>query len=115
MHVTAKHLHDTDLLGTLVNGHHHRIGNTDCRHKQGNRTDAAEDRLYHLVLLLRILDPFHITVRLIAQILNLLLHLGHMLRAVHVHNNMIIVKLLIRFSRSRCRLSRNRFVLEHLL
>ena len=111
-HIAAQHLHYTDLLCPLVNGHHHRIGDTDRRHKQRYRADAAQHCLYHAELLLLGLDPFRIIVSLISQIRDHLSHLRHMLHLIHIDDQLGIENFLVGFSLAGGGLPRDRPSLE---
>ena len=115
LHVTTEHLNDADFFGTLVDGHHHGVGNTDGRDKQGHGSDTAEHGLDHVGLLLGLLHPVCVAVRLKAHVSQLFLNFCHMLHIVHVHDTGTVNKIVIRLSFLISRLTRDRLLFKDAL
>ena len=113
--IASQYLDDADLFGTFIDGHHHRIGDTNGCYKQGDGSDAAQHQLDHIVCLLGLLDPFHLAVGLESHIRNGFLDCGNIFHIIHIHICLIINKIGIWFSFFVGWLTRDRILLINLL
>ena len=68
LQAAAQYFDDADLFGPFIDGHHHRIGNTDCRNQKGDCSDSSEHGLDNGKLTFHAVKIFGVGLHIVAHL-----------------------------------------------